>query len=196
MNVGSLETLGTLFTLLPGLLTFLIVRFLTNREKKIEATEAILMGLGYTLIINVVVRAIGGSDIGNVDTNLFSLTIVAITLALAVSLSINNGLIYSALRACKLTSESSWATTWATAFREYEQQKGEHILVYLKDNTKIMGAIKGWSASSERGDIALLESYWINENNEKIYAPGLVLIPRDQITMIQFLSFEWSAPSA
>jgi len=58
-DLGKIDSLGLLFTLLPGLLTFVIVHAMTARGQKIEPIEAVLYGLAYTL---AVARCLGPAD--------------------------------------------------------------------------------------------------------------------------------------
>lgn len=49
-SLRNLETIGLLFTLFPGLVTYLIVRLLTCRDSRLDAVQAILYGLAYTVL--------------------------------------------------------------------------------------------------------------------------------------------------
>lgn len=188
MNSGNLNTLGTLWALLPGLLTFLIIRFLTERERKLEATEAILLGLGYTVLINFLYSVIAKVCDFSAIPSLSSLSILAICLGFTIAWLSNEGLIFKTLRSLNFTQESSWRSIWVTALKDFEGEGGEHVFLYMKDGGKIMGALKGYSSDFSDSHLALTDCYWIDHENEKTQTPGTIIIPTDQISTIQLLT--------
>lgn len=188
MNISSLNTLGTLFTLLPGLLTYLVVHFLTARERKLEATEAVLMGLGFTVIVNTLYAVAANFSKLPAEPNLPSLTIIALTIGLVVSISTNNGLGYAILRKSRLTKESSWRSTWVTALKTFDEEGGDWVFVYLSDGSRLLGAVAGYSSDITDGHLALQDCSWVKADDEKIKTPGVILIPGEQIVTLQLLT--------
>ncbi|MEL6898841.1 MAG: hypothetical protein AAFP90_22305, partial [Planctomycetota bacterium] len=104
-SIGKLSDLGIVFSLLPGLVTYLAVRLCTGRERKIEVTEAILHALAYTLLSHAVwaLCCLPGSYIPTPD--IVGLSLCAIAIGLALSVAINRHLAISTLRFLGLTRQ-------------------------------------------------------------------------------------------
>ncbi len=185
-NLGKFESLGILFTLLPGLVTYLIVHSLTAREKKHEAAEVILHALAYTLIVYAIWSFLTLKSCFPTP-DLLGLLLTAITFGLCFAILVNWGIIYTVLQYYGLTGESAWHSIWYTTFRYSHGEDFEYALLYLKDKSKLRGAIRGYSRNQKDGHVALESGCWIDDDNNEIPADGLLLIPGEEITMIHFL---------
>jgi hypothetical protein len=196
-ELGELESLGLLFTLLPGLLTYLTVRVLSAREEKIEAVETVLCGLAYTLVVHALwvgLKALG-SWIPTPD--LIGLSLTAVGLGLCLAAIHNSGIGYRVLRRLHLTSESSWLTVWQTAFREFRGvQGGEYAVLHLKDGRRVMGAIRGFSPRQENGHVCLERVHWFSGTEESEEHPGLHLFNASDICVVEFLPDQKGASDA
>jgi hypothetical protein len=190
-SVGKLDpALGVLFTLLPGLVTFLVVRSLSARERKLDPTEVVLHGLAYTLIVHAIWQLLKslGSWVATPDIVGLSLTAVAIGVLLAWLF--NRAVLYSWFQRLGITDESNWASIWETAFREFRAQGGDYAVMHLRDGRPIMGAIRGHSASQVGGHICLESAGWLpSEGNALplVELPGRILLCPKDVAFVEFV---------
>ncbi|WP_417736488.1 DUF6338 family protein [Rosistilla oblonga] len=188
-SVGKLSDLGIVFALLPGLVTYLVVRLCTGRERKIDVTETILHGLAYTLLSHAVwvVCTLPGSLLPTPE--IVSLTLSAIVVGLVVSLAINRRVAFRTLRKLGLTREPEFPTVWETTFKLSEHDVGEYVVLELDDERRILGAILGVSPEQRDGHIALQRSQWLpmTPNDATIQIEGWFLIPAARVCSIHFL---------
>lgn len=185
-SIGSLDTLGAVFALLPGLLTYVIVRALTARERKLDAIEAILHGLAYTLLVHAIWAILTlWSWIPTPDMP--GLSLCAIGIGIVVAKISNSGWIYAFLRFCRITDEASWQSTWEASFRNAAKEIGEFAVLHLKDGRRLMGAVRGYSAEQSKGHIALDQCQWLMQEGDPMPAVGLILIPGEEIVFVQHL---------
>lgn len=186
-DIGKIESLGLLFTLLPGLLSYLVFRALAARADKIEAVEAILSGLAYTLVVHALWFGLKlGSWIPTPD--LLGLSVTAVGLGCSLAAIHNSGYGYRVLRRLRLTGEPSWVTIWETAFREFRGvQGGEYAVLHLKDGRRVMGAIRGFSPRQENGHVCLERVQWLLNAESGDEHPGLHLFNACDISIVEFL---------
>jgi hypothetical protein len=187
---GAVDSLGLLFTLLPGLLTYVVVRALTARGEKIEPAEAILHGLAYTLVVHAI--WFGLTALGSVipTPDLIGLALTAVGLALGVAALHNSGRFYGLLRRWRLTNQPSWLTIWETAFREYRGvRKGEYAVLHLKDGRRVMGAIRGFSPRQEKGHVCMERVQWLSDETgvKNPEHAGLHLFNADDVFVVEFM---------
>jgi hypothetical protein len=191
-NVGSVDSLGILFTLLPGLITFVIVRSLTARSRKMEPTDAILLGLAYTLLVHAIWTVLTlASWIPTPD--IVGLSLSAVGLGLFVSWLTNAGSAYRVFQWLRLTQESTWPSIWETAFREFRSNQGEYAVFEFTDGRRLYGAIHGFSADQRDGHILIDRAKWIHSNDENgdlPEQPGSLLIRADDVATVQFMPYE------
>lgn len=93
---GASNSGSTLLSLLPGLLTFTIVRALTSKERKLDAVEAVIFGLTYTFIAWCIWGTLCLRSWIPTPTYI-GLPIVAISMGIVISLLINYDLVFSRL---------------------------------------------------------------------------------------------------
>jgi hypothetical protein len=189
-SIGNLETLGVLFSLLPGLITFILYRSLTAKGKKVGAVDAILHGLAYTLVVHGIWS--GLTSLGSLipTPDIFGLTASAVYLALVLAFLSNNGQLYGWLRKLNLTQETSWSSVWESSFREFRNSDGEYVVIEFKDGRRILGAIRGFSNEQGNGHIVLQKSKWLHANEEQPEQPGMILVSAGDVSTIQFLPSE------
>ncbi|HEX3552192.1 MAG TPA: DUF6338 family protein [Thermoanaerobaculia bacterium] len=196
-QLGKIDSLGLLFTLLPGLLTYLIFRALSARGEKIDAVEAVLDGLAYTLVVHALWFSLKqlGSWIPTPD--LLGLSLTAVGLGLSLATVYNSGTGYRMLRRLRLTGEPSWLTIWETAFREFRGvQKGEYAVLHLNDGRRVMGAIRGFSSQQKKGHVCLARVRWFSGTEASEEHPGLHLFNAGDICVVEFLPPEKGATYA
>jgi Family of unknown function (DUF6338) len=160
--IGPIDALGTLFVLLPGLVTFLVVRYLTTRERKIEATDAILQGLAYTLLANALWAAakLFGSLIPTPD--IVGLPLSGLLLGLMVAWLVNQDFIFSLLRKIGITNEASWSTIWESTLRDFKKLHGTYVVITLDDGRRVQGWLVGFSSEQKDGHVCLQNIQWID----------------------------------
>ena len=188
-DTWSLESLGVLFALLPGFITFLLVRSLTARGRRIQATEAVLHGLAYTLLAHAIwaVLTSVGSLIPTPD--LVGLPLCAIALGLVLSWLATSGIVYNVLRKMRLTREAPWRSVWQSAFAEFRANVGEYAVLQFRDGRRLLGAIRGSSAQQSRGHVYLHRARWIHSDGDEPEQPGTILVNAGDISFVQFLPF-------
>ncbi len=185
-TVANVESLGILFALLPGLLVYFIVHSLTDREREIKATEAILHGLAYTLLVHAVWTFLTLWAI--IPTpDILGLSLCAIGVGITIARINNKGWIYDALRHYGITGASSWSSTWRTSFRFARQSVGTYVILHMKDGRRIRGIVRGYSGEQVSGHVALDHADWLGEDGSIVKAPGLLLFPGEWIRFVQFL---------
>jgi hypothetical protein len=181
-----MENLGLLFSLLPGLLTYIVVRALTARERKLDAVEAVLHGLAYTVLVHSLWELLTlKSWIPTPD--LAGLSLCSLVIGLTIAKCHSRGWIYNLLRRFGLTEESTWQSAWETSFRMARADGREYAVLYLKDGRRIMGAVRGFSSEQNAGHVAIDRSQWLSEKNEATVIPGLMLLSANEILSVQFL---------
>jgi hypothetical protein len=186
-EIPKIESLGILFTLLPGLVTDMVVRALTARGKKLEATEVILYGLAYTVVVNAIWVFLKrlGSWIPTPD--LVGLSICAVVLGILVSVIVNRGLAYRILRGCGVTAEAPWRTTWETTLREFRNTRGEYVLLEFRDGRRVFGGLRGFSAQQKDGHFCLERVQWLSGDSVHAEQPGLMLFSAEDVSSVQLL---------
>lgn len=185
-DVGQVASLGILFTLLPGLITYLIVRAMTERGKKIDALEAVLNGLAYTLLVHAIWYFL--THIGSLipTPDIVGLCLTAIGLGIAVAAIGNAGIHYKVFRWLGITSEPSWPGIWQSAFREFQHQ-GEYTVLHLKDRRRVMGAVRGYSNEQKEGHICLERVQWLDSANPATEHPGMHLFSAEDVAIVEFV---------
>ncbi len=191
-NAGSADALDFLFTLLPGLITFIVIRQLTSREQKSETTDVVIYSLCYTLIVHGIWQFLNiWSSIPTPD--LVGLPLTAVFLGVLISVVTNNGHIYAYLRRLGITREASWSSTWETTFRMTfaDKQLSEFIVLHLIDGRRIMGYIRTVSSAQQGGHLAMDHLQWLKTDSDEVSdkRPNreLMLFRGEDIPFIQFL---------
>lgn len=185
-NIGSIDSLGVLFVLLPGLLTCLIVKALTSRERKLEAVEVVLHALAYTLIVHAVWSFLTlWSWIPTPD--IVGLSIVSVVLGLIVAKVNSRGWIFDGLRHVGLTAESSWQSTWESSFRHAARSGMDYVVLHFKDGRRVMGEVRGYSAEQLNGHITLDRVKWLVSTGNPIEMEGLLVVAASDVVFVQFL---------
>lgn len=187
-DIGEMASLGVLFTLLPGLITYLVVRAMTERAKKIEAVEAVLYALAYTLIVHAIWYGLTGIGSLIPTPDIIGLSLTALFVGIGLAAIVNSGVHYRLLRFVGITSESSWITIWQTVFREFRDRQGEYAVLHLKDGRRVMGAIRGFSPQQKGGHVCLERVQWLTEATPNSEHPGMHLFNAEDIAIVEFLS--------
>ena len=102
---ASVDSVGILYALLPGLVTFLVSRALTERSKKIEATEAVLYGLAYTLLVHAAWSLLAMTRVAAVPAAAAE-PLIAVVLGVLIAWVSNAGWLYRLLRWIGVTRET------------------------------------------------------------------------------------------
>ncbi len=189
MEIPSLKSVQLLYALLPGLLVFVILRTLTSRDKRLDATEAVLYGLAYTLICNAIVFTVTHYyPVVKEVPEVALLSTVAVVFAFVLSIEKNNAFFFRILQTLRITRENAWPSVWETVFRECRRNKSEFICVTMKDGTRVQGAIRhNTDDPTAAGHIALENAHWLDASNKlSPRISGLIVI---SVTEIQHLIF-------
>lgn len=181
------DSLGPLFILLPGFLSYVIVHALCSRKKKHDTAEIVLHALVYTLIVNAIWQLLLIPKPIIPTPHLVGLSITALAVAIVASACINHGLFYIVLQKLKITRESAWGSVWKTAFRQAYKDGSEYAMLWFSDKTGVLGAVRGYSSEQKDGHIRVDRAKWISKEGALIDAPGTLLFKAEDVTAIQFL---------
>ncbi len=186
-SIGNMDSLGVLFVLLPGLLTCLIVKALTSRERKLDAVEVVLHALAYTLIVHAIWSFLNlWSWIPTPD--IVGLSSISVLLGLTVATVTSKGLLFDTFRKMGLTTESSWQSTWESSFRHAAREKMDFAVFHLKDGRRVMGDVRGYSAEQLNGHIVLDQVKWLSAAGDPVEMDGMLVLCASDVTFVQFLS--------
>ena len=186
----SSDSIGVLFALLPGLLTFLVARALTNRSKKIEATEAVLYGLAYTLLVHAVWSALALLPFAAVPATTGQ-SAAALFLGVCLAWIANKGWLYGLLRWLGITREAAASSTWLAAFEEASRYGIDYAVLHLNDGRRLYGNVRGVSDEPTDGHVVLGDHAWLqgNEGGGIDMLSGFVVIRQSDILLVEFVPF-------
>ena len=187
-NLANFEVIS----LLPGLVTYVIVHLLSSRTKKMETVDAILIGLTYTLIIQGIWHLLKASGSLIPTPDVVGTTLIAMVLGLVLSVLINHGIIYNVLRSLKITTQPQWRSIWETSFRSSETELDSWVILELNNGRRIMGYVIGYSGEREDGHVCLKDPRWLNDSDENSVdeqtpIDGWFLTDNSQIVSVHFL---------
>ncbi len=184
-----MSEIGFVFTLLPGLLTFIIVRTLTGRERKIDVTEATLHGLAYTLLTHALWELCKLPPTLIPTPDVVGLCLCSVLIGVLVSVSVKHRLAFGLMRYCGLTSEPEFPTVWETAFTLSSTELGDWVVIEFADGRRIMGAVKSVSPDHVEGHVCLQDARWLVSSSENpILLDGWFLTASKNIANIHFLN--------
>jgi hypothetical protein len=188
-QIGQLDTLGVLYALLPGLIVFLVVRGLTARTRKIEAIEAVLHGLAYTLVVYALWDFLSQWSLIPTPERL-GLCLCAIAVGVCIAWLTNTGKGYALLRRLGVTHQPPWKTVWQTSFERARSDYAGWIVLHFKDSRRVMGSLRGWSEERANGYVAIEGAKWLHGEEDKhdSSCPDLLLFDSDEIACVQFVS--------
>ena len=186
-KVGGLDNVGLLFSLLPGIVAYLVVHYLTARARKLDAVEAVLHGLAYTLVVNAIWTFLcQWSWFPTPD--LVGLSICAVAFGVGIAKVHNAGWGYNFLRSLGLTHQPPWSSVWQTAFERARPDYSGHVLLYFKDARRMQGNLRGWSEDRDKGYLAVDNCLWLDEKNQETsLGEDLLLLDTEQVSIVQFL---------
>ena len=187
-NLANFEVIS----LLPGLVTYVIVHLLVSRTRKIETVDAILVGLAYTLVVHGIwhLLKLPGSVFPTPD--IVGTTLVAVILGLGLSICANHGWIYDALRYLRITNQPQWQSIWETAFRRSTVElENSWVILELKNGKRIMGYVFAFSGQREGGHVCISDPRWLNDSDgddsdEQTPIGGWFLVDNSQIVSVHF----------
>ena len=191
----KIDELEVLAPLLPGLCTYIVVSAISQTENnKLEAVQAILHGLVYTLIVNAIYAFLlwlgNVTGFGLAAPEIFTLVCWALILAIVVTLLKESGQPIGLLRRIGVTKASSMPGPWASSFHEGPKEFSNWLVLCLKSERRIMGQLRGWSSDQKEGHITLSSCSWLNGDGTEQDTPGMLIIPADDVSLVQFLPKE------
>jgi len=195
------EALVVLLILLPGFFAASIVQGLCTRPKQTEfdkVIEALLYSfvtyLAFTAIIGRVpvsmrVEPDGQAKLVSVQTRvgpLLWLGLIALAIALIVSISTNNDLHGRVLRKLRFTQRTARSSVWSDVFH----YASGYVQVELVDGRNVLGWLRYYSDTPEESSLYLEDAAWIRPDNTKVpvKGPGILLTKESGIRTIMFLA--------
>jgi len=173
---------------MPGLVTFLVLRALTERSKKIEATEAVLYGLAYTLLVHAAWSLLSMTPAAVVPA-VAAEPLIALILGVLFAWASNNDWLYRALRRIGVTRESSSSSVWIAAFEEAKRERIEYAVLYLTDGRRLYGNVRGVSDEPSDGHVLLGDHRWLDEDScgDSAMEGGFLVVKQADILLVEFV---------
>lgn len=198
---GAIELLKFL---LPGFVAAWVFYGFSAHVKP-NQFERIIQALIFTVVLQVLVLLIRqvlfwfgdqGFALGswNEDVELGWLLVAAILFGLAATACMEHDLLHGLARRTGLTRRSSIASAWYGALGGY---KG-YLVLHLNDERRLYGYPKAWPEDPGHGHFLMIRATWLvsasdtEAKQDEILERGM-LICADDVKMIEFLPFNWSA---
>jgi len=187
-SLAAADSVGILYALLPGLVTFLVSRALTERAKKIEATEAVLYGLAYTLLVHAAWSLLAMTRVAAVPAAAAE-PLIAVVLGVLIAWVSNAGWLYRLLRWIGVTRETSSSSVWITAFEEATREGIEYAVLYLNDGRRLYGNVRGVSDEPADGHVLLGAHRWLDgePSNDGAMQGGFLVVKHLDILLVEFV---------
>lgn len=185
------ESIGILYALLPGVVTFLVARALTERSKKIETTEAVLYALAYTLLVHAAWAFVVALFPAAESAASIALPVLGVALGVLLAAMANAGWMYALLRWLRITREASTPSTWLAAFEEARREGIEFAVLHLNDGRRLYGNVRCVSNEPVDGHVLLGDHRWLDENAPENAAMqgGFVIAKQEDILLVEFIPF-------
>ena len=204
MKFLSSQVIDVLVFLLPGFVAAATFNSLTSYPKP-SIFEQIIQALIFTILGRAVVELIGAfccDDSENSDNCwIYDYLILmsvscSVILAVVTAILLNKDFPHRWLRAWKITRETSYPSEWYSAFSRYTSHNC-FVVLHLIDGRRLYGYPDEWPSHPVDGHFHISEYRWLcdeeNENEqseEAVLNKGAILIPSNQVTLIEFLYLE------
>jgi hypothetical protein len=172
-------------TLLPGLITYLVVKLLTARDEKIETADAIVKGLAYTVVAHAFWALLSKLEQFHDFPTLSGLVIISLTVGVLSSCVLLSGMLYKVLRLLGFSDQSDYSSTWESYLKKLGRDGFEYSQIHLKDGRIIFGAIIEYSGKQSDGHLIVSECDWLDEDGKQTPVEGLFLVPCSEIVLLQ-----------
>jgi hypothetical protein len=192
---GGLDN-NIIFTLLPGLVSYKIVQVLTNPSHKVEATEAVVTGLAYTLISHLMWNILKwpGSLIPTPEP--IGIMLCSITVGLAVSWGVSSDWVFKILRWTQITRRPSTDSIWQASIDYGHRKYGGFAIVTFDDGRRLYGRIRAVSSDQESGHIFLTSARWIHHKTDDPIEPGAFLVSLNKVEYLHLIPQQGEKHSA
>ena len=188
-NMVTAELVSLLTYLFPGLLAAATFYWLTSHPKP-DTFERIVQALIFTVLARLLAELVPD----RLDASLPSLVdnwqtaisaIIAILLAICLTIIANNDILHRRLRFLRITKETSHPSEWYSAFARKDPR---YVVLHLEDGRRLFGWPEEWPSRSDQGHFRLADPRWLNEKNKPIESTVVdMLIPADHVRMVEFL---------
>ena len=192
-DIVTTGIVGVLTYLLPGLVAAATFYALTSHPKP-NTFERIVQALIFTVLAQILADqvprpaepwAAHPSAHGPDNWKTVASVLIAIVLAVLATYVSNNDILHRVLRKLGVTKETSHPSEWYSAFA---RKKPRYIVLHLNDRRRLYGWPEEWPGRSDQGHFRLAEPTWLDEKNEPLESNVVdMLIPADQVTMVEFL---------
>lgn len=114
------------------------------------------------------------------------LGLIALAIALIVSISTNNDLHGRVLRKLRFTQRTARSSVWSDVFH----YASGYVQVELVDGRNVLGWLRYYSDTPEESSLYLEDAAWIRPDNTKVpvKGPGILLTKESGIRTIMFLA--------
>lgn len=197
MNWASSEAVGALRFLLPGFVAAAVFYSLTSHPRP-GAFGQVALALIFTGFVQVATWPIlclfpglfgaAAEDASGKMPQLALSLATAVVMALAFAFGANSDGVHWALRKCRITRKTSYASEWYSAFSHHHDCG---VVLHLKGRRRrLYGWPEEWPNQPDRGHFRISEPVWVTDNNnECMPATGVkeILIPVDRVKMVEFV---------
>ena len=188
MNWASSEVVTILTFLLPGFVATAIFHSLTAHPKPNEF-DRIVQALIFTTVVQAIVK--GVPLVGSL-AGVAPLWTGESEIVVAVYVS-NHDTLLRFLRWIGLTRETSYPSEWYSAFA---RNPDCYVVLHLKGERRLYGWPEEWPSRPDQGHFRIAEAEWLTEE-ERLPITGVsaILVPGDEVEMVEFLELESSEVS-
>ena len=201
MSWVSSEVVGVLTFLLPGFLAAKIFYFLTSHPVP-GVFDRIIHALIFTMVGRALTASLSSFFLGDstIDESvgwnngyvlLFNF-VVAVILAVASVLIVNNDILHGCLRRINVTKETSYPSEW---YRAFARRPDCYVILHMDEQRRLYGYPEEWPSDPNKGHFRIAEAEWLT--GDVADANGLagtdvsaILVPATQVKMVEFLSMK------
>ena len=190
-NITTSEIFAVLTYLLPGLVAASTFYALASHPKP-NVFERIVQALIFTVLAQLVadqmpfISKSAAAELSPPDSlRTIAAVFFAIILAVLTAYVSNKDILHSRLRRLGVTKETSHPSEWHSVFARKDPR---YVVLHLSDRRRLYGWPEERPGRSDQGHFRLAEPKWLDENNKPMKSEVVdMLIPADQVTMVEFL---------
>lgn len=198
METASSETIGILGFLLPGFVAAAVFHAFTSHPKP-GPFERVILALMFTAIAQTLVAPLPSSirpveiEIGGgVAWDPIWAMAFAVIAAFIVVVAVNYDLVHRALRALRVTKETSYPSPWYSSFF---RNTDRYVVLHLIGGERLFGWPEEWSNDPANGHIRLIEAEWLGQGPREP-TEAEILVNVEDVRMVEFVRGEKSGSTS
>ena len=196
MNWASSEVVAILTFLLPGLVASAIFHSLTAHPKPSEF-DRVVQALIFTTIVQAIVKGVplvgslaGVAPLWTGESEIVVAVLVAVAVAVVAVYASNHDTLHRFFRWTRLTRETSYPSEWYSTFARNPEC---YVVLHLKGKRRLYGWPEEWSSRPDQGHFRIAEAEWlVEEERTPITGVSVILVPGEEVEIVEFLEIETS----